>query len=196
MYLIVGLGNPGKKYSGTRHNVGYMVIDRLSRRWGVDVDKQKFDGLVGSARLGGEQVTLLKPETFMNRSGFSVRAAMDFYKLEPKDLVIVYDDMALPVGQLRLRQQGSAGGHNGLADILSHAGTEQVGRIRVGIGSPPPMIGAVDHVLGQFRSDERTNIETAIDQAADAVEVILNDGWSRAMERFNRQKNEADSQDK
>jgi PTH1 family peptidyl-tRNA hydrolase len=197
MYLIVGLGNPGKKYTGTRHNVGYMVLDLLSRKWGIEIDKQRFDGLVGIGRTGSEQVLLLKPETFMNRSGQAVRAAMDFYKLEPKDLVVIYDDMALPVGQLRIRQQGSAGGHNGLTDVLSHAGTEQVGRIRVGIGNPPPMIDAVDHVLGQFRTDERANVDEAIRFAADAVDVILSEGWPKAMERFNRSKKDsADSQEK
>ncbi len=197
MYLIVGLGNPGKKYTGTRHNVGYMVLDLLSRRWGIEIDKQRFDGLVGLGRYAGEQILLLKPETFMNRSGQAVRAAMDFYKLEPKDLVVIYDDMALPVGQLRIRQQGSAGGHNGLSDVINHAGTEQVGRIRIGIGSPPPVIDAVNYVLGQFRSDERANIDEAIGFAAEAVEVILSEGWTRAMEKFNRSKKApAENQDK
>jgi len=122
----------------------------------------------------------------MNLSGVAVRAAMDFYKLEPKDLVVIMDDLALPVGQIRIRPQGSGGGHNGMADVISRVGTNQVGRVRVGIGAPPPMMDAVEYVLGHFRTEEKTVMDPAIDQAADAVERILAEGYLKAMERFNR----------
>lgn len=193
MYLIVGLGNPGTKYSKTRHNVGFMVIEKLSGRWDIHVDKNKFEGLLGSGQIKGEPVMLLEPQTYMNRSGLSVRAAMDFYKLGPQDLLVILDDLALPVGQIRIRNQGSAGGHNGLADILRHAGTEQVGRVRVGIGAAPPRMDAADYVLGEFRSDEKSVMGETIDQAADAVEMILSQGISRAMDQFNRSSNRPES---
>jgi PTH1 family peptidyl-tRNA hydrolase len=196
MYLIVGLGNPGNKYAGTRHNVGFLAIEKLCSRWGIDIDKRKFEGLVGGGRIQDQQVVMLKPETFMNRSGSAVRAAMDFYKLEPKDLVIIYDDMALPVGKLRIRERGSAGGHNGVSDVIRHAGTDIFGRIRIGIGSPPPMFDAVDYVLGRFGSEDLTEIGQAVDLAADAVETILTEGFLRAMEKFNRTPKESESQDK
>jgi PTH1 family peptidyl-tRNA hydrolase len=194
MYLIVGLGNPGTKYSKTRHNVGFMVIEKLSGRWDINVDKNKFEGLLGSGQIKGEPVMLLEPQTYMNRSGLSVRAAMDFYKLEPKDLLVILDDMALPVGQIRVRNQGSAGGHNGLADIIRHAGTEQVVRIRVGIGAPPPRIDSADYVLGEFRSDEKPVMGEMIDQAANAVETILSQGITRAMDQFNKPPKRPESQ--
>jgi PTH1 family peptidyl-tRNA hydrolase len=192
MYLIVGLGNPGPKYSKTRHNVGYMVIEKLSGRWGIDVDKSRFEGLTGNGPIKGESVLLLRPETYMNRSGFSVRAAMDFYKLEPKDLLVILDDMALPVGQIRIRNQGSSGGQKGLADVIRHAGTEQVSRIRVGIGACPPRMDAADYVLSEFRSDEKPMMAEAIEQAANAVELILSEGINRAMDQFNRSAKKAD----
>lgn len=186
MYLIVGLGNPGSQYARTRHNLGFMVLDELGRRWQIEIDKRKFEGRAGGGQIGGQPALLLKPETFMNRSGTSVRAALDFYKLEAKDLVVILDDLALPVGQIRVRNQGSAGGHHGLEDVIRHAGTNQVGRVRVGIGAPPPMIDAVEYVLGGFRSEEQPVIERAIVQAADAVETILAQGYTRAMEKYNR----------
>jgi peptidyl-tRNA hydrolase, PTH1 family len=186
MYLIVGLGNPGSKYDGTRHNVGFRVADRLAGRWGISIDKKRFEGRTGGGSIQDLPVLILKPETFMNLSGVAVRAAMDFYKLEPKDLVVIMDDLALPVGQIRIRPQGSGGGHNGMADVISRVGTNQVGRVRVGIGAPPPMMDAVEYVLGHFRTEEKTVMDPAIDQAADAVERILAEGYLKAMERFNR----------
>ncbi len=188
MYLIVGLGNPGTKYEGTRHNLGFLVADKLAQRWAVSVDKRRFEGRTGGGLVKGQQSLILKPETFMNNSGISVRAALDFYKLEPKDLVIILDDLALPVGQVRVRPQGSAGGHNGLADVINKMGTDRVGRVRVGIGSPPPMMSSVDYVLGRFTTDERPLIDRAVEEAADAVETILVDGYPKAMEKFNRAK--------
>ncbi len=196
MCLIVGLGNPGSQYSKTRHNIGYLVIDELSARWGIDVDKKKFDGRCGSGHIAGCQALLLKPETFMNNSGISVRAAMDFYKLQPTDLLVIFDDMAIPVGQIRVRSQGSAGGHNGLSSVILHAGTENFGRVRVGIGTPPLHCDAVQYVLGEFRSDERVKIDLAIKQASDAVELILTAGYDKAMVRYNKKVEEIDKDKK
>jgi len=193
MYLIVGLGNPGSKYDGTRHNVGFLVADKLAGRWDIPIDKKRFEGRTGGGQITGRPVLILKPETFMNLSGIAVRAAMDFYKLEPKDLVVIMDDLALPVGQIRVRPQGSGGGHNGMADVIARAGTNQVGRVRVGIGAAPPRMDAAEYVLGHFRSEEQAVMSQAIGKAADAVEAILAEGFTKAMEKFNPTKSQ-DSQ--
>jgi PTH1 family peptidyl-tRNA hydrolase len=189
MYLIVGLGNPGSKYDGTRHNVGFLVADKLAGRWDISIDKKRFEGRTGGGQIKGHPVLVLKPETFMNLSGVAVRAAMDFYKLEPKDLVVIMDDLALPTGQIRVRPQGSAGGHNGMSDVIARAGTDRIGRVRVGIGTAPPRIDGAEYVLGHFRSEEKTAMTQAVEEAADAVEMILAEGYPKAMERFNRIKN-------
>ncbi len=189
MHLIVGLGNPGSKYDGTRHNVGFLVADKLAGRWDISIDKKRFEGRTGGGSIKGRPVLILKPETFMNLSGIAVRAAMDFYKLEPKDLVVIMDDLALPTGQIRVRPQGSAGGHNGMSDVISRAGTDQIGRVRVGISAPPPMMDAVEYVLGHFRSEERAVMDQAVEMAADAVEMILAEGYPKAMDKYNRTKN-------
>jgi len=188
MHLIVGLGNPGSKYADTRHNVGYRVVDRLAVRWGVSVDKRKFEGRAGGGTFRDQPVLLVKPETFMNLSGISVRAAMDFYKVEPSNLIVILDDLALPTGQIRVRPQGSAGGHNGLADVILRAGTDRICRVRIGIGQPPPMLDAVEYVLSTFRSEEKPAMETAVGEAAEAVEAILGLGVAKTMDRYNRPK--------
>ena len=138
MYLIVGLGNPGREYESTRHNAGFLVVDRLAEKMGISVSTRKFLGFTGSGMLGGEKVLLLKPQTYMNASGESVRAAADFYKLEPAQVIVVYDDISLDVGSVRIRAKGSAGGHNGMKSIIAHLGTEEYPRVRVGIGDKPP----------------------------------------------------------
>ncbi len=185
MFIVTGLGNPGERYSGTRHNVGFMVVNLLAKRWQIEIGKRKFNSRVGSGIICGKQVLLQKPVTFMNNSGLAVRQAMEFYKLEPKDVLIIYDDMALKLGQLRIRTQGSAGGHKGLASVISHLGTEQVPRIRIGIGAPPVGCDAVDFVLSEFASEEKAVIEEAVKKAADAVEYILEYGYNKAMDKFN-----------
>lgn len=184
MKLVVGLGNPGPKYEGTRHNVGFRVVDELARRWQVAVDRRQFAGLVGQWRTGGQRVLLLKPTTFMNRSGQSVAQAMGFYKLAPADLLVVLDDMALPLGRLRIRRQGSAGGHNGLEDIIGRLGNDGFSRLRIGI----EQVGGermVGHVLSPFAPQEREEIEAAIVRAADAVQCWLEVGPEEAMNRYN-----------
>lgn len=190
MRLVVGLGNPGVKYEGTRHNVGFRVVDELSRRHGIDVSRSRFSGLTGNGSIGSEQVILLKPGTFMNLSGRSVREGLAFYKLLPGDLLVVSDDMALPLGRLRLRKSGSAGGHNGLASVVQELGGDQFARLRIGIEqvAGERMVG---HVLGSFTRFEEEIIGPAVARAADAVECWLADGIDAAMNRFNKSEDQA-----
>jgi len=181
--LIVGLGNPGPQYAETRHNVGFRVVDVLARQGGISLASEKFHGWFGQGRLAGQPVVLLKPTTFMNRSGRAVLAAGQFYKLSFEDLLVVADDLALPVGRLRLRALGSAGGHNGLQDIIDMLGSEQWCRLRVGIGTA---VGdATGYVLGRFAEDEQPLIEAAWERAAEAVCCWIEHGPQAAMNRFN-----------
>jgi PTH1 family peptidyl-tRNA hydrolase len=183
MKLIVGLGNPGRGYERSRHNAGYRVIDALGRRWSVSEARRQHQGVCGSGHVDGEKVVLLKPETYMNLSGASVLSAVQFYKLNVSELLVIVDDMALPLGQLRLRGQGSAGGHNGLADIISRLGTNEWARLRVGIGEGRG--GAVSHVLGEFSEEQETVIAEAIERAADAAGCWVREGLEAAMNRYN-----------
>jgi peptidyl-tRNA hydrolase, PTH1 family len=185
MKLIVGLGNPGPQYENTRHNVGFRVIDELSRRWQVPTDRQRFSGKVGGGWFQQVQVTLLKPTTLMNLSGRSVREAMTFYKLPLEDLLVVTDDMALPLARIRVRAKGSAGSHNGLASIVQELGDEDFARVRVGIGwvDGPRMVG---HVLGAFAPEETAQVNEMIGRAANTVECWITEGIAAAMNKFNR----------
>jgi len=186
MKLIVGLGNPGRQYEQTRHNLGYKVLDCLARRWGVQLQKMRFEGLFAMKRIGQTQAALLKPLTFMNNSGRSVAAAVRYYKLPLENLLVISDDMALPLGQLRLRPSGSDGGHKGLADIILHCGDDRFARLRIGIDCPPGRIDPADYVLSPFRADEQPVVEQAVQQAADAVEMWLEKGIEATMNVFNR----------
>lgn len=186
MTLIVGLGNPGEKYAGTRHNAGFLVANELARRWAIDIDKKRFQGRFGEGRFDGRKVAILKPQTFMNLSGQSVIEAMNFYHLSAAELFVTVDDLALPVGRVRLRANGSAGGQKGLADIIQRIGTDRFARVRVGIGATPAMMDTADYVLSRFLDSEKSLIETAIKRAADAVETAMRLGVDRAMEQFNR----------
>jgi len=185
MKLVVGLGNPGGKYEGTRHNVGFRVADELCGRHGIDVSRAAFSGLAGKGVIGSEPVLVLKPGTFMNLSGRAVREAMTFYKLELPDLLVVSDDMALPLGRLRLRKGGSAGGHNGLASAIAELGSDAFSRLRIGIEqvSGERMVG---HVLSPFSRQEEEVIGPAVAKAADAVECWLANGIDAAMNRYNK----------
>ncbi|MBK9127058.1 MAG: aminoacyl-tRNA hydrolase [Phycisphaerales bacterium] len=191
MKLIAGLGNPGRQYADSRHNVGFVVVDELARRWRSDAPRfeARVQGELGRVERGGQSVLLLKPMTYMNLSGQSVSAAWRYYKLAQTDVLVIYDDLDLPVGQLRVRAGGSAGGHKGLADILRHFGSEQVARIRIGIGKVD-RTATVEHVLGRFAPDERDTIQAALGQAADAAECWLDEGIDAAMNRFNRRKSD------
>ncbi len=185
MKLVVGLGNPGRKYEGTRHNVGFEVVAELARRHGLGQAKRAFQGEIVEARLDGERVLLLRPHTFMNRSGRSVSEALRYYKLALDDLLVVCDCMNLPVGKLRLRPAGSSGGHNGLADISRWLGTDQYARLRIGVGRPPEGWDAADYVLARFGREERVEIEHAVVRAADAIETWVREGIETAMNQFN-----------
>lgn len=187
MKLVAGLGNPGPRYADSRHNVGYMVVDELARRWGLDVSRHntRFDGLVDEGPIASARTLLLKPTTFMNLSGRSVAAAWRYYKLTLDDLLVVHDDLDLPVGRIRVRAEGSAGGQKGMLDVLRHVGTTAVPRLRVGIGKVHKA-ATVDYVLSTFTPDERETVATAIQQAADAVECWLQRGLTAAMNEFNR----------
>lgn len=184
MKLIVGLGNPGEKYSCTRHNAGFMVMDRLAEKAGVEINKNKFEAQYVKTRIKGEDVILLKPMTYMNNSGFAVRACMDFFKIEPKDLLVIYDDLDTPVGAIRLKPSGSAGGHNGMKSVISAAMGQDFDRIRVGIGRDPK-IKIIDYVLTRFRADEMDDLNAAIDQAVKAAWFSIDHGFTQAMNRYN-----------
>ena len=185
-WLIVGLGNVGDKYEGTRHNVGFRVADELAERVGVPVQRLKYRALTGQAEIGGARVLLMKPVTFMNLSGEAVRPAADFYKVPADHILVLSDDVSLPVGKLRIRRGGSAGGHNGLKNIIQHLGTDQFPRVKVGVGEKPhPDYDMADWVLGKFQGEDRKAIDQAVQRAADAVECLLREGPERAMSRFN-----------
>lgn len=184
MKLIVGLGNPGSEYTKTRHNAGFMAIDRLAQRHGLNGVKAKFHAGVLEGRIANQKVLLMQPTTYMNRSGLSVGEAMSFYKLEPDDMLVIVDDVALDVGQLRLRATGSAGGHNGLKDIQRALGTPDYPRLRLGIG-PRGRAPQVDFVLGRFTDDQLEELEPALWRACDCIETWLTDGTELAMTRFN-----------
>ncbi len=185
MKLVIGLGNPGRKYEGTRHNVGFRVMAELANRHGRDKPKQAFQGEYVEAFVDTQKVLLLCPHTLMNRSGGSVLAARDFYKIPPEDLLIVADDFNLPIAKLRFRPRGSSGGQRGLADVIRRLGTDEVPRLRIGIGSPPAGRDAAGWVLGRFAGDDKQEIDVAIARAADAVELWTREGMDVAMNRYN-----------
>jgi len=182
--LVVGLGNPGSKYEATRHNIGFEAVDRLARGGAGTAFTRKFEGLLAEVEFDFRRALLLKPETFMNLSGRSVRQALQFYKLDPADLLVLCDDLALPLGKLRLRGGGSDGGQKGLRDIAAHLGTTDFARLRVGIGDRGP-VDAADYVLGRFRAAERPIIDDALITATQAVAVWVTQGLDAAMNRFN-----------
>ncbi|MDK7443660.1 aminoacyl-tRNA hydrolase [Bacillus paranthracis] len=185
MKLIVGLGNPGREYELTRHNIGFMAIDELAKRWNISLNEQKFKGVFGAGFVNGEKVILLKPLTYMNLSGESIRPLMDYYKIDVEDFVVLYDDLDIPVGKLRLRMKGSAGGHNGVKSTISHLGTQEFQRIRMGIDRPKNGMKVVDYVLGRFTSEEIPDVNHSIEKAADACEEWLNKPFLQIMNTFN-----------
>lgn len=179
--LIAGLGNPGPEYAGTRHNIGFMAVDQLAAEKGSIWEKAaKAEAL--SAKIG--DVLLVKPMSFMNRSGYPLLAVAQFYKIEPAEMVVVLDDMALPLGRLRLRTGGGTGGHNGLDSVIVQFGTDEIPRLRIGIGAPPPQ-GSVDHVLSRFFEEERPGVKSAIDRTVEALKCAIDNGFVSAMNKFN-----------
>lgn len=184
--MIVGLGNPGKQYEKTRHNIGFQVIDKLCENLGVRLNKEKFKGLYCMERLNGEKVLLLKPFTYMNLSGESIQAFMHYYGITPDNLVIIYDDLDLPVGTIRLRQKGSAGGHNGLKSTIAHLGTQSFNRIRIGIGRPPVGMAVPDYVLAKFSKQELIEMDHVVEKCATACEQWLSKPFLQVMNDFNK----------
>jgi len=184
--LIVGLGNPGTKYENTRHNVGFMSVDALAEHGGIPMKKLKFQSLYGEGTLAGHKVLLLKPQTFMNQSGRAVRLAMEFYKLTPGRVLIVYDDVSLATGTLRLRAKGSDGGHNGIKDIVYHLKTDVFLRLKIGVGAPPhPDYKMADWVLSEFTQAEQVVIDDAVKRSVSALASVLTIGIEAGMNRFN-----------
>lgn len=185
-WLVVGLGNIGEKYDNTRHNVGFEVADELAERAGVPLQKLKYRALTNTVEIGKEKVLLMKPVTYMNLSGESVREAAAFFKIPPDHVLVLSDDVALPVGKLRIRRGGSAGGHNGLKNIEQHLGSGQFPRIKMGVGEKPhPDYDMAAWVLGKFQGEDRKAIDDAVKRAADAVECLIREGTDQAMSKFN-----------
>lgn len=185
-WLVVCLGNVGDQYENTRHNIGFEVADELAERKNIPLQKLKHRALTNTAELGGQKVLLMKPVTYMNLSGEAAADAARFYKIPPERVLVVCDDVALPPGKLRIRTGGSAGGHNGLKNLIQHLGTDKFPRVRIGVGQKPhPDYDMADWVLGKFQGEDRKAMDAAVKKAADAVECLLKEGPDRAMNRFN-----------
>lgn len=185
MKLVVGLGNPTSRYEKTRHNVGFKVIDEIANQYNITVDIAKHKGLYGKGRIEGQTVVLLKPMTYMNLSGESVVAVANYYKILPEDIIVVYDDVNLDVGRLRVREKGSAGGHNGMKHIIAQLGTDAFPRIRVGVGMKPPRMDLADYVLSVFSKEEQEQIVVGYDKACKATELLVLDDVAKAMNEYN-----------
>ena len=189
MYIIVGLGNPKKEYDNTRHNIGFDVIDALAEANRIGVTEKKHKALIGKGMIAGQKVVLAKPQTFMNLSGESVRELTDYYKAdETTELIVISDDISLDVGQLRIRKKGSAGGHNGLKNIILHLGHDSFQRIKMGVGEKPKNYDLADYVLGHFSKEERPVMDESVKDACKAIEMMINDDTDGAMNIFNKKK--------
>lgn len=183
MILIVGLGNPGKQYEQTRHNIGFDVIDYMANKYNIDVNREKFKGICGEGFIENKKVILLKPLTYMNLSGESIRELANFYKLEDDEIIVVYDDISLDIGRLRIREKGSAGGHNGIKSIIQNLGGDKFPRVKVGVGQPKDNL--VNHVLGKFSKEDREHIEKVIPVVIDAIVEIVKNDAKESMNKFN-----------
>ena len=187
MFIIVGLGNPTTEYAGTRHNVGFDVIDVIADKYNISVTERKHRAFCGKGMIAGQKVVLIKPQTYMNLSGESVRSVLDFYKVDVEtELLVIYDDVSLGVGQLRIRKKGSAGGHNGIKNIIQHAGTNVFQRIKVGVGEKPKNYDLADYVLGHFTKAEKEQMEEGYKKACAAVELMVQGEIDVAMNEFNK----------
>lgn len=187
MFIIAGLGNPTLKYEGTRHNAGFDVIDVLADKYNVSVDGRKARAYIGKGIIGGSKVILAKPQTYMNLSGESIRGLVDYYKIDAEQqLLVIYDDISLAPGQLRIRKKGSAGGHNGIKNIIAHLGTQIFPRIKMGVGEKPKEFDLADYVLSRFSKEERAQMEEGYEKAVNAVEMILQGEIEAAMNEYNR----------
>lgn len=186
MYVIIGLGNPGKEYADTKHNVGFRVIDKLAYKYNIDVSKFKHRAFTGDGIIDGNKILLVKPQTYMNLSGESIKEIMSFYKVPIENMIVIFDDISLPPGMIRVKEKGSAGGHNGIKNIIAHMGTDEFSRIKVGIGEKPNGWDLADYVLAKFSADDAPLIETGIDNAVNAVEIMLSSCIKDAMNKFNK----------
>lgn len=192
MYVIVGLGNPGKEYANTRHNIGFDVIDMIAHEENIGMTEKKQKAIIGKGIIAGEKVLLAKPQTYMNLSGECVQRLLEYYKIdETSQLIVISDDISLPPGQLRIRKKGSAGGHNGLKNIIAHLGHDEFQRVKMGVGEKPRGWDLADYVLGHFDAQDRKLMEEAVKKAADAVRMILADGIEAAMNQYNKKVKEA-----
>lgn len=183
MFLIVGLGNPGKEYEGTRHNIGFEAVDYIADKYNIELNRIKFKGVFGEGFINGKKVILLKPTTYMNLSGESIREVINFYKIEDEEIIVLYDDISLSVGRLRIREKGSAGGHNGIKSIISNLGSDIFPRVKIGVGGPKGNL--VSHVLGKFSQEEIQILRKSIIATSEAVEVMIDKDIKEAMNKFN-----------
>ncbi|SFG18751.1 peptidyl-tRNA hydrolase, PTH1 family [Lachnospiraceae bacterium C7] len=189
MYLIVGLGNPGKQYENTRHNVGFDAIDVLADKYHINMTENKHKAICGKGTIEGQKVILAKPQTFMNLSGESVRDIINFYKIDPEEeMLVMFDDISLAPGNLRIRKKGSAGGHNGIKNIIAQTGTQNFKRVKIGVGEKPAGWDLADHVLGHFSNADRKLVNEALEDAAEAAKLIIIDEVDKAMNDFNQKK--------
>lgn len=187
MYIIIGLGNPGKDYAGTRHNVGFQIIDKIAEKYDIGVMENKHKALIGKGYINGQKVILVKPQTFMNLSGESVRAVIDYYKIEEQEeLIVIYDDISMEVGQIRIRKKGSAGGHNGIKNIIAHLGHDVFLRVKVGVGEKPKGYELADYVLGHFNKAEQETMDDSRSRAAEAVQLLISGKVDEAMNQYNK----------
>ena len=194
MYIIAGLGNPGREYENTRHNAGFASLDALAKRHGIELTTRKFQALTGSGYIDGQKVLLVKPQTYMNLSGESVAELLHYYKIDPEEeLLVIFDDISLAPGNIRIRKKGSAGGHNGIKNIIAMTGTENFKRIKVGVGEKPAGWDLADHVLGRMSEEDRAAFEEAVKESVKAAEMILEDEIDQAMNDFNGKKRESQS---
>lgn len=185
--MIAGLGNPGKNYANTRHNVGFMAINRLQKEFNAENEKRKFTSKIAEAQIDNQKVLLVKPMSFMNNSGSPIKEIMDFYRLPAENLLVIYDDMDLPLGSIRIRPEGSAGGHKGLADIINKLGTDKIPRIRIGIGRPKEGEDPTEYVLGRFTDEEQLIIRQLLDKLKEIIICIIKEGYPKAMSIFNKE---------
>ncbi|MGI6777323.1 MAG: aminoacyl-tRNA hydrolase [Acetivibrionales bacterium] len=186
VFIVAGLGNPGSRFENTRHNVGFETVDVLAEKYGINIKKLKHKALIGDGRIGADKVILVKPQTYMNLSGDSIREIIEWYKTPVENLIIIYDDIDLPLGKLRIRPKGSSGTHNGMKSVIYQLQSDEFPRVRIGIGSPPENYDMVDYVIGRFTDEERNTIDKMVKLAAEAVEEIIKAGIDPAMNKYNR----------
>ena len=183
MFLIVGLGNPGKEYDGTRHNIGFAAVDCIAEKYNIELNREKFKGVFGEGFINNKKVILLKPTTYMNLSGESVREIVNFYKISNEEIIVMYDDISLPVGKMRIREKGSHGGHNGIRNIILNLGTDVFPRVKISVGAPKGNL--VSHVLGKFSDEENVILKETVDASVKAAETIISSDTKEAMNKYN-----------